>query len=273
MSITVDDSGFTTLTADNEWAAAVRTSAGWELVSEPTDDRDAAEETVRLTANAVLISREVTNWQTVPELLPPTMQASNTTISQLIDEEHDLIRAALVRGATIAVTKPHKPSERVLHRVGCPSLVTVLDRTKAWTTWFREKVLTDPNVRPPVPDLRTRDDAEARLAGTRQCATCEPELHGAARNIRPLRADSLNERHLGLTLATDAGTSLGTITDVTTHTSADQQQRWGAGRVTVSTDTGTHDYAGSDRVHVLGAVSLTNLIKREQALRARLGIS
>ncbi|MGW8431476.1 hypothetical protein ACWGJ9_10335 [Curtobacterium citreum] len=272
MGITVSDSGFNTQSAITEWAAAVRTSDGWVLVSEPTTDRDAAEDAVRATENAVLISHEVTDWQTVPELLPPTLRASGATISRLVDEEEQAIRKALERGANIAVSKPDKPAERVLHRIGCPSLVNVLNREKAWTSWFREKVLTNPDTRPPMPDFRTRDDAEASLAGTRQCSTCEPELHGATRSIRSVRADGLGERHLGLTLSTDRGTPLGVIADIRTHTSANEQQRWGAGHVTITTDRGTHDHAGSDRVHLLGTVSPANIEGREQALRSRLGV-
>ncbi len=274
MSITVEDTGFNTMDATTEWAAAVHfDGTGWDLISEPTTDRAAALDAVQSTTDSVLISREVTSWQTVPELRPPRLLASDDTVNGIIAEEDNVIRGALNRGATIVVTKTHKPAERVLHRIGCPSLTPLLDRSKAWTTWFRERLVEDHTIRPSMPDFHTRDDAEARLAGIRQCTTCEPELHGATRSIRSLRAGGLAERHLGLTLATEGGTPLGTITDIRSHTSAAKQQRWGAEHVTITTDAGPHEVAGTDRVHILGNVSETNLTTREAALRQRLGVA
>ncbi|WIE81110.1 hypothetical protein [Curtobacterium sp. MCSS17_016] len=272
MAITVDDSGDYPSESTVEWAAATNRGGMWALLAEPTADRTAAEETAKV-SGGVVISREVSTWQTVRELRPKPAVASDDEVNRIIEEENGVIRDALLRGVSIVLVRPHKPRERVLHRIGCPGLTSVLNRQLAWTQRFRERLAEDPEIRPPLPTFHTREDAQNRLAGIRQCGACEPELHGATRALRRVRADGLSDRHLGLTLASDGGTPLGIITDVDTHTSASNYQRYGAEQVTITTDNGVHNLSGTDIVTVVGSISPARLTRGEERLRTRLGLS
>jgi hypothetical protein len=124
-----------------------------------------------------------------------------------------------------------------------------------------------------MPDFHNRANARRLLIGTRECKTCEPGLEtSASETVRSLRAGSLANHHRGLTLATEGGSPLGTIISIETSTSDEHQRRWGAEQVTVITDQGSHELAGTTRIHVLRNVSHANIAARETALRQRLGI-
>ena len=256
----------------HEWLVAVMEDGVWVRASNVFDDKDEAKKAAAATPGGVLIGRETSPWAEIVEPRPREEYEydgrMDPIVNRLIDGENADIRHALEADQSIAVTRYDKPRDRVAHRIGCPTLTDLLDREKAWSTNFRQRLAEDHTFRPALPTFMTRD--AARNLQLRECKVCAPDLTDTPPPIRSLSAEGLSDHHIGLDLVTDGGSSQGIITDIDLHRS-ETTQRWSSDRVTVTTETGKYEYAGKDRVFVLTAVNKAAIARQEKHVRELVG--
>ena len=191
-------------------------------------------------------------------------------VVRIIAEEHDALHQAFSEGAEFAVTHPESTSERVLHRLECPSLEPHLDLRARWTAGHRRRLHDDRSYRLPLPTLITRQSAQA-LSGVRGCKVCWPNVHGTEpRPLRRLQARGIRSHHIGHVLSTDAGTSLGTIVRSAYQTGADL---FGKREevVEIVTTARTVQYSPSDHVFIWDLPTDEEAIRRKTQLVERFG--
>ena len=191
-------------------------------------------------------------------------------VDRIIADELDAMRSAFGEGAEYAVTHMESPRERTLHRLECPALEPYLDRHAQWTEHHRRRLTTNPRHRLSVPALMTRQSARG-LSGVRSCKVCWPNVHGSdPRPLRRLKASGLRAHHVGHMLATEDGSSLGTIVRSAVQTGADlfgvEQDS-----VEVVTTARTLWYSASEHVFIWDLPTDEEAIRRKTELLHRLG--
>jgi len=262
----------TELTA--EYAIAVVDESGaWTMRPSAFATRAAADAALPAEARAVVIVRDVSPWRQVPDLLPRPGYDDrvDALVAEIVAGEHAQIRAALSRGAEVAVTGVGKPGARVAHRIGCQSLEAVLDRDIAWAPHLRSRLLEDRDFRVNLPDLMTRDEAR-RVTRVTSCSLCLPQLFDEPLKTRTLRAENLTTHHIGLTLSDDVGADRGTIRSIDLHKDAATSARWDVDVVRVRTDHGTVEFAGKDTVTLRAAPDTATIAARERRVRLLVGL-
>lgn len=259
--------------SDIEWAVASQNAEGDWVRGEMTSE-DAARREAELRPGAVVISREVSGWCDSPvyEQRAEYDGVMDALVAQIIDEENAVVRAGLLRGADIAVTHMHSPSQRMAHRISCLSLRDGFDRTVAWPTRFRERLQENSSFRPALPTLMTRSEARA-LIKLRSCKMCAPNIGGGeVPRTSTLFAEGLKSRHIGRVLADEHGLEIGTIQKVILPRSAETAGRFDADVVTVVTENGTVQLGPRTRMQVRAVVDTPAALARESAVRARVGL-
>lgn len=257
-----------------EYAIAVIDESGeWTLLRMTYRTRAAAEAALPADAEAIVIVRDVSPWRQVLDLLPrPNHDAHlDGLVADIVAGEHAQIRAALTRGAEVAVTGVGKPGARVGHRIGCQSLEGVLDRNIAWATHLRSRLLEDRNFRVSLPNLMTRDEAR-RVTRITSCALCLPQLFDEPLKTRTLRAENLKTHHIGLTLSDEVGADRGTIHSIDLHKDAVTSARWDVDVVRVATDHGMTEFAGKDTVILRTSPDTKAIAARERRIRLNVGL-
>ena len=168
VTFSADHTPSTLLGWEQEWAVAWQNAEGNWVRGEMTSE-DAARREAELRPGAVVISREVSGWCDSPVYEPRAEYdgVMDALVAQIIDEENAVVRAGLLRGADIAVTHMHSPSQRMAHRISCLSLRDGFDRTVAWPTRFRERLQENSSFRPALPTLMTRSEARAHQVSIR----------------------------------------------------------------------------------------------------------
>jgi len=256
-----------------EWAVAWEEPDGsWtrgDVVSED-DARRAAESN----PGQIVISREVLGWKESPayEIQPAYDGNMDELVAEIILEENDIVRAGLARGADVAVTHMESPGSRVAHRISCLSLEGQFDRSRVWTTYFRERLQEDRNFRPALPSLFTPDEARA-ITGLRSCKICWPNIGGTdLPPTRKLYAAGLKGHHIGRVIADENGLEIGTVKEVVITRSSAPGDRFGTEAVTVVTDTKTLQLDPRTRMQIRSTVETPEAAAREAAIRSRVGL-
>jgi hypothetical protein len=227
-----------------------------------------------LTPGSRVISREVLGWAEAPvvECRPSYDGSMDMLVKKIVKDDNAALRSGLERGADIVVTHMESPSDRIAHRLSCPSLETQFDRQATWSPLFRERLKEDRDFRPAIPSLFTRDEAR-RIAKLRSCKTCWPNIDGS--EVPPateLFAEGLKNRHINRTLADTDGVHLGAIREVLISRSSSPAGQVVVERVAVRTDTAAYDFEPRQRVRVLMALNTSADRQREAALRQRAGL-
>lgn len=203
----------------------------------------------------------------------PAQSPSSETdalVARIVAEELHALRQAFGQGAEFAVTGTESSRERVLHRLECPVLEPHLDRHARWDDRHRARLSTDTRFRLPLPTLVTREAAQ-RLTGVRSCKVCWPNVHGTdPKPLRQLQAKGLRPHHVGHMLASEDGTSLGTIvrTALQTEPTLDGRERNG---VEVVTSWRTFLYAPTEHVYIWDLPTDDVALERKMMLFHRLG--
>jgi len=259
--------------SSREWAVAWREGSKWQR-SEAVSEED-ARSAASMRLGSVVISREVLGWTDSPVHVPSTPYDGrmDALVDRIVDEENAIIRAAIERGADIAITHMATPRNRVAHQLLCPSLETQLDRRVSWSSNFRERLVADRNFRPAMPHFATREEAR-HIAGLRSCKICWPNIEESdAPPIRELSAEGLKKHHIGKTLSSPSGVPVGVIQEITIKRGSAPDDRFLVDGVTVRVGDHSIEMLPRDRVYVLNSLDAEGASRREATLRSNVGLS